>query len=165
MYRVFHFSLEDWEIGTVIIPKKSDFNNPQKERMESALEKIRLEFYNSFPSRLNCLFLAPTISSAQQWCRSININHWRQEKKEILFYVYEIEIEDKLLWFNADKLVEFYLPSCDEINASHGYWKSVTEDVEQNDLLNLYESMTSNSVKIVGKTCYKIDINGEIVEY
>lgn len=164
MHKAYHFSFIDMEIGTSISPKLSYFRNEKKIEMESVLERIRLESYNEYPSRLDSLFLAPTINSAQQWCKIININHWRQEKREFLFYVYEIETEENLLWFDADKLGDFYTPNYDAIKVAHSYWSSINENIEQENLSDFFEAVTSNAVKIVGKYRYKIDINGDIME-
>ena len=107
------------------------------------------------------MFLAPTKESALEWCRDINILHWRNERLEVPFFLYFVEISEQPIWFDSNILVGFYFPDTNKDSISKAYWDSGIIDVEPNTTRAL-EYMTSKETVIIGKTKWKIKTDGPV---
>lgn len=89
-------------------------------KRETILEKIRKELYSDRPSRLDCVFLCPTITDLRRFLE-MNQNRWFDT-------LYEVELFDP-----RDNVFETYLNSCPDKNdpeeriveLGHQYWKGV----------------------------------------
>ena len=160
-YEAYHFSFEDMEIGTIIPPKTYNALSGRKALMEECLESVRVENFSMYNSRLYCVFLAPSEESAKEWCRAINIDHWRAEHKEVVFFVYLVEIQEQPIWFDNDILIEFTLPRANKDAISIGYWNSGVTYVEPHTV-RLLEYMTAKDVVIVDKTKWVLKPDGSI---
>ena len=160
-YKAYHFSSTDVEIGSTIPPKTYGNFSDIKGVVEESLEKVRLEKFPNLNTRLNCVFLAPTEESAREWCRDINILHWRNEQKEVEFFVYAVETQEQPIWFDSELLMSFSFPNAKNDDIANTYWNSGIIDVEPNTTRFL-EYMASNEVVVISKTKWKIKINGEI---
>lgn len=162
-YKAYHFTYSDLEIGISISPKVYGGFRDMKALIEESLERVRVKEYSNYNTRLNCVFLAPTKESALEWCRDINIVHWRNEQKEVSFYLYSVEISEPPIWFDSDILSGFYFPNNDKDAISKSYWDSGVLEVEPNTSQPL-EYMSANDALIIGKTKWRIKTNGEIEE-
>ena len=162
-YKAYHFSYTDMEVGTLIPLKVYCGFCGMKSVMEESLERVRVKEYSNYNTRLNCVFLAPTEKSALEWCRDINIVHWRNEQKEVSFFLYSVEIPEQPIWFDSNILIGFYFPNDDKDSISRAYWDSGITDVKSNTTRAL-EYMTANEVIIIGKTKWKIKTDGKIVK-
>lgn len=159
----FHFSNEDMEIGDSIYPKLYDGFTGMKAGMEESLERVRINDFPNYNTRLYCVFLAPTKESALEWCREINIVHWRNEQKEVCFFLYSVELQEKPMWYDSTILTGFYFPNNEKDSISEAYWKSGNTFVEPHTTRTL-EYMTAKEVVIIDKTKWKITTDGEIIE-
>lgn len=162
-YKAYHFSYIHLEIEDTISPKKYSDLMGIKAEMEENLERVRIKEYPNYNTRLNCVFLAPTEESAKEWCREINIWRWRDEQKEISFYLYVVELSERPIWYNAGILLDFNNVNADKYAISKTYWDSGTVEVEQN-ANSMLEFMSTNEVVIISKTKWKITTDGEIIE-
>ena len=162
-YYAYHFSYSDMEIGTSISPKVYGDFRGMKSLMEESLEKVRTKEYSNYNTRLNCVFLAPTKESALEWCRDINILHWRNERLEVSFFLYFVEISEQPIWFDSDILVGFYIPNTNKDSISKAYWDSGIIDIDPNTTRAL-EYMTVKETVIIGKIKWKIKTDGEVVQ-
>ena len=162
-YYAYHFSFSDMEIGTSISPKVYRDFRGMKATMEESLERVRAEMYSNHNTRLNCVFLAPTKESALEWCRDINILHWRNERLEVSFFLYFVEISEQPIWFDSNILDDFYFPNTNIDSISKAYWDSGIIDIEPNTTHGL-EYMSAKETIIIGKSKWRIKTDGEIVQ-
>lgn len=162
-YYAYHFSFSDMEIGTSISPKVYRDFRGMKATMEESLERVRAKMYSNHNTRLNCVFLAPTKESALEWCRDINILHWRNERVEVPFFLYLVEISEQPIWFDSNILDDFYFPNTNIDSISKAYWDSGIIYIEPNTTHGL-EYMSAKETIIIGKSKWRIKTDGEIVQ-
>lgn len=162
-YYAYHFSYSDMEIGTSISPKVYRDFRGMKATVEESLERVRAKMYSNYNTRLNCVFLAPTKESALEWCRDINILHWRNERVEVPFFLYFVEISEQPIWFDSNILDGFYFPNTNIDSISKTYWDSGIIDIEPNTTHGL-EYMSAKETIIIGKSKWRIRTDGEIVQ-
>lgn len=156
-YVAYHYSLNNIEIGTSIPPRMYESFMGKKALIEECLEKFRKDNCPQCHTRLNCVFLAPSEDSAKEWCKRTMINHWRMQDVE--FYVYCVEIDTLPIWYDSDILMEIYYTKITPEDLSKKYWNSASLEIESNTD-HLYECMVSTDVRIVGKSKWYIDTNG-----
>lgn len=161
MGKVYHYSRVEFKVGDSLKPNKDiNFNNTRKV-LESNLEEIRTSRYPNFPSRLNCLYVAPTEELAKEWAKRINIDRWRNYGENVDFFVYEVDVEKNLYWFNNDVIM---MSVYDNIVKREDYWESAIEDISEIKEGALYETMLTESVIISRRKKYRIDASGNIAE-
>jgi len=157
---VYFFSLQNFPDGILLNPISHVFGeNRIKKEMEKALESERNMNYNKYPSRLNCTFVASSEEAANEWCKSVNALKWKSQGYYLEYYVYEL-IGSPIFWFNADILMQIYLPqnvkSFEEI--SKEYWQSYSEKrPESTD--SEFEGITNSNLTIISKKKMCLDRN------
>lgn len=109
-------------------------------------------------SRLYCTFLAPTYESSKEWARTVYINEWRDCKKVVDFYVYEILVPDKVYWFISEFLG---FRALDPNRYAKNYWNSKT-DLTPECIDESYEGLAISDGKIKERHKHRISINGKI---
>lgn len=162
-YTAYHFSYTDMEIGARLQPRTHNFFSDTKAKAEESLEKIRISKYPDYNTRLCCVFLAPTKESALEWCKEINIEHWRNEQQEVSFFLYSVKVREKPIWFDSNILADFHVQNKNIDRISEAYWESGKDSVEPHTTQAL-EYMTANEVIITSKSKCKINTEGTIIE-
>lgn len=151
---VFFFSLENFSLEENLTPIEHHFNDDTaKAEMEKALEDKRKAKYENYPSRLNCIFVAPTEESANEWCKSVKSMLWASRGCYLEYYIYELVGTNEIYWFDADILHNNNLEEM-----SDEYWASCSQTKPLSTSFDI-EGITNRGLKIVSKKKMCLDRN------
>ena len=141
------YSKKEFQLGQILRPILHKTNMDLK---HINLEESRRNEFQHLPSRMNrCTFIAPTIKSANEWARDINISKWRNNNIRVKYFVYKVTFRDHPIWFNAH-----YFNIAQRTNDYNNYWKSATPKRPKGD--DSYEAFMNCPVKIVQKLNFEI---------
>lgn len=117
------------------------YNNPEKYKdiklehhvsvalRELALEKVRIEKYPNYPSRMACLYVSKTLEEAEKW-----FNYFVSLGRST-FQIVKLKVNGNVFYGDATKCFDGKLTERENLILADNYWKN--KDVDSSSILEI----------------------------
>ena len=112
----------DFEPNELILIANT-INNDAFVLRELALEEVRKEKYNNYPSRLNCLYLSKTYDDAKEWVNILKRN--KKECKQIVTF----EVTGEIYSFDGYLMKRQNISYQELLDRAEEYWNSKGDEI------------------------------------
>lgn len=107
---------------------------------ELALEKVRMENYSSYPSRMSCLYTSRTLSDADMWAQSFK-NSGRK-----VYQIVELRADGSVFDGDAYNVFDGSHDACENEENANYYWSNQPNKLGKEPLV---ETLVNGDVEVV----------------
>lgn len=129
------------------------YNNPEKYQdielehhtsvalRELALEKVRVEKYSNYPSRMACLYVSKTLQEAEKWF------DYFISLGRTTFQIVKLKVNGNVFYGDAEKCFDGKLSKKENLTLAEKYWKNA--DFNENSNIEILVNGDIEIIEIV----------------
>lgn len=113
---------------------------------ELALEKVRIDKYPDYPSRMACLYVSETLEEAENWFDYFIV------LGRPTFQIVKLKVNGNVFYGDAEKCFDGRLTEKENLTLAKKYWEN--KDFDETSILEMLVDGDIEVVEIVKEKCY-----------